>query len=84
LSRAELEGLLADPLSFVGTAPQQVERFVARVGEIVARHPEAATYRPGRHPLILGRRVNAAVTRAPPFCQGWPSGVTAPGDRVAV
>ena len=46
LSRTELEGLLADPLSFVGTAPQQVERFVARVREIVDRHPEAARYRP--------------------------------------
>ena len=46
LTRADLERLLADPLSFVGTAPAQVERFAARVGEVVARHPDAATYRP--------------------------------------
>ena len=47
LDAVELEELLADPLSFVGTAPQQVERFVARVGEVVDRHPTAAAYRPG-------------------------------------
>jgi adenylosuccinate lyase len=47
LSAAELEGLLADPLSFVGRAPAQVSEFVARVDEVVRRHPDAAAYRPG-------------------------------------
>jgi adenylosuccinate lyase len=43
----ELERLLADPLSFVGRAPDQVEDVVHRVGDLLRRHPEAATYRPG-------------------------------------
>jgi adenylosuccinate lyase len=47
LSAAELEGLLADPLSFVGRAPAQVSEFVARVDEVMRRHPDAAAYRPG-------------------------------------
>ena len=47
LHRAELEALLAQPLTFVGTATRQVERFVAAVDELVAKHPQAARYRPG-------------------------------------
>jgi adenylosuccinate lyase len=47
LDRVALEDLLAAPMSFVGAAPRQVERFVAAVGELAAAHPEAATYRPG-------------------------------------
>ncbi len=47
LERAELDALLADPLAFVGLAPRHVERFVADVDKLVARHPEAASYRPG-------------------------------------
>jgi adenylosuccinate lyase len=47
LGREELADLLADPLSFVGRAPAQVTDFVARVGELVRRHPEAAAYTPG-------------------------------------
>jgi adenylosuccinate lyase len=46
LDRAALDALLDDRLSFVGTAPHQVELFCARVAEIAARHPEAASYRP--------------------------------------
>jgi adenylosuccinate lyase len=46
LDRAALERLLADPMSFVGAAPRQVERFVAAVGELTAAHPAAAAYRP--------------------------------------
>jgi adenylosuccinate lyase len=46
LDRVELETLLADPMSFVGAAPRQVERFVAAVGDLTAAHPDAATYRP--------------------------------------
>ncbi len=46
LDRAELDALLADPRAFVGTANSQVERVVGEVGELAARHPEAAAYRP--------------------------------------
>jgi adenylosuccinate lyase len=42
-----VRALLADPLGFVGDAPAQVDAFVARVDDVVARHPEAARYRPG-------------------------------------
>jgi adenylosuccinate lyase len=47
LDRPTLDALLAEPLGFVGTAGQQVERFVASVRAVTERHPEAATYRPG-------------------------------------
>ncbi|MBY5162328.1 adenylosuccinate lyase [Salsipaludibacter albus] len=47
LARADLEALLSDPLDFVGTAPQQVAAFVARVDELVASDPDAAAYVPG-------------------------------------
>jgi adenylosuccinate lyase len=46
LDRAVLEDLLAEPTRFVGAASRQVERFVLAVGDLVAAHPEAATYRP--------------------------------------
>jgi adenylosuccinate lyase len=46
LDRPALDALLADRLAFVGTAPHQVEAFCAQVADIVARHPEAAAYRP--------------------------------------
>ncbi|WP_214111083.1 hypothetical protein [Acrocarpospora catenulata] len=36
----------ADRLSFTGAAEAQVASVVARVEEVVARHPEAASYRP--------------------------------------
>ena len=41
-----LDMVLADPLSFVGAAPRQVERFTARVRELVDRYPSAAKYVP--------------------------------------
>ncbi|MFA9444801.1 adenylosuccinate lyase [Egicoccus sp. AB-alg6-2] len=47
LDRSELDALLADRLGFVGAAGQQVARFVDAVAEVTARHPDAATYRPG-------------------------------------
>jgi adenylosuccinate lyase len=47
LSAGALDGLLADPLAFTGAAVDQVRAVVARVDEIVARHPEAAAYTPG-------------------------------------
>jgi adenylosuccinate lyase len=48
LGRDDLDALFAEPLSFTGRAPAQVDAFVATVGEVVARRPEAATYRPGQ------------------------------------
>lgn len=47
LDRDALDGLLDDPLSFVGAAPAQVEDFLRRAGDWAAAHPEAAAYRPG-------------------------------------
>jgi len=41
-----LAGLLAEPLSFTGTAVEQSAAFVAAVDAIAARHPEAAAYAP--------------------------------------
>jgi adenylosuccinate lyase len=46
LDRDQLDALLAEPATFVGAAPRQVERFLSRVGDLVAAHPEAAAYRP--------------------------------------
>ncbi|MEU9889064.1 adenylosuccinate lyase [Sphaerisporangium sp. NPDC051011] len=42
-----LRALLADPAPFTGAAAAQVAEVVSRVGAVVARHPEAAAYRPG-------------------------------------
>jgi adenylosuccinate lyase len=47
LDRAALDALLADPLGFVGRAGEQVDAFAGQVADLVARHPEAAQYRPG-------------------------------------
>jgi adenylosuccinate lyase len=47
LGREAVARLVADPLSFVGAAPAQVDAVAARVAEVVARHPDAAAYRPG-------------------------------------
>jgi adenylosuccinate lyase len=47
LGREELGALLSEPLSFVGTATSQVERFVTSVSSLAERYPEAAVYRPG-------------------------------------
>jgi adenylosuccinate lyase len=46
LSRAELDRLLAQPLSFTGAAGAQVAAVVERVAEVVRRHPAAAAYTP--------------------------------------
>ncbi len=46
LSREQLTALFDDRLAFTGLASAQVDRFVTRVGELVAAHPGAATYRP--------------------------------------
>jgi adenylosuccinate lyase len=47
LTREELTALLADREAFTGAADAQVERVVARIGAVVAAHPQAAAYRPG-------------------------------------
>jgi adenylosuccinate lyase len=41
-----LAGLVAEPLSFVGTAGRQVEAFTATVAALAAADPAAATYAP--------------------------------------
>jgi adenylosuccinate lyase len=46
LSRAELDELVADPLTFVGAAPDQARRVAARIEEITLHHPAAAAYDP--------------------------------------
>ena len=46
LSETEVRALLSDPLDFVGDARRQVATFVARVGDVVASNPHAATYQP--------------------------------------
>ncbi|MFL6070453.1 MAG: adenylosuccinate lyase [Actinomycetes bacterium] len=47
LSAADIEGLVSEPLSFTGTAVEQIATVVGRVAGIVAEHTEAAQYRPG-------------------------------------
>ncbi len=46
LSAAQLDGLLADPLSFTGAARAQVAAVVAAVDAVLASAPEAAGYDP--------------------------------------
>jgi adenylosuccinate lyase len=46
LDRASLDAAIGAPLSFVGTAEAQVRAFVDEVSAVVARHPDAAAYRP--------------------------------------
>jgi adenylosuccinate lyase len=46
LSREQLDALVDDPLSFTGAAGTQVAAVVARVGDVVRRHPVAAGYAP--------------------------------------
>ena len=46
LDRGELDKLLADRISFTGTAGRQVDQLRARVEEVLERFPEAAGYAP--------------------------------------
>jgi adenylosuccinate lyase len=46
LTREQLDEALANPIEFVGTAPQQILDVVARINTIVAKYPEAAAYMP--------------------------------------
>jgi adenylosuccinate lyase len=41
-----VRALLSEPLDFVGDARRQVATFVARVDEVVARHPDADAFTP--------------------------------------
>jgi adenylosuccinate lyase len=50
LSRAEIDALIADRVTFVGAAQAQVAAVVSRIEKIVAQHPQAAAYSP---PAIL-------------------------------
>jgi len=47
LTAAQLEGLVAEPISFTGAAVAQVQAVVRAVEAVVARHPGAAAYTPG-------------------------------------
>ncbi len=46
LTAADLASLVAEPLTFTGTATRQVDDVVKRVEQLVAAHPEAAGYQP--------------------------------------
>jgi adenylosuccinate lyase len=46
LDRPTIDALLADPMSFVGAAATQIERFNDSVAAIVDRYPDAAKYVP--------------------------------------
>jgi adenylosuccinate lyase len=46
LTAADLDAVLADPLSFTGAARDQTAAFVDQVAAVVARFPDAAGYRP--------------------------------------
>ena len=47
LTAAQLDSLVADPITFTGAAVDQVQEVVRRVAEVAERHPEAAAYSPG-------------------------------------
>jgi adenylosuccinate lyase len=46
LSRAELDALVGEPLTFTGAATAQIAGIVARVEQVAARYPDAAAYVP--------------------------------------
>jgi adenylosuccinate lyase len=46
LTRAQLDALLAQPISFTGAAVAQVEAVARRVAEVTDRYPDAAAYSP--------------------------------------
>ncbi|MDH3500722.1 MAG: lyase family protein, partial [Acidimicrobiia bacterium] len=47
IDRTVIDAIARDRAAFAGRAQHQVGRFAARVAELVARYPDAATYRPG-------------------------------------
>ncbi|HEX6337249.1 MAG TPA: adenylosuccinate lyase [Jiangellaceae bacterium] len=46
LSRAELDALVGEPLTFTGATGAQIAGIVARVEQVAATHPDAASYVP--------------------------------------
>ena len=46
LTRAQLDAVLGEPMSFTGTAQAQVQAIVDQIGKIAARYPVAAAYNP--------------------------------------
>jgi adenylosuccinate lyase len=46
LDAGSLDAVLDEPLTFVGTAPEQVAAFIEQVEALVAENPEAAGYSP--------------------------------------
>jgi adenylosuccinate lyase len=47
LTQAQLDSLVAEPISFTGAAVAQVQAVVRRIEALVQAHPEAAAYAPG-------------------------------------
>jgi adenylosuccinate lyase len=47
LTAAQLDSLVAEPITFTGAAVTQTQDVVRRVADVVARHPGAAAYAPG-------------------------------------
>jgi adenylosuccinate lyase len=47
LDEAAIAGLVSDPIEFTGAARSQTQAVVRRVEALVARYPDAASYRPG-------------------------------------
>ncbi|MEJ7831998.1 MAG: adenylosuccinate lyase [Nocardioides sp.] len=47
LTAAQLDALVAEPITFTGAALAQTQEICRRVAEVAARYPEAAAYSPG-------------------------------------
>lgn len=47
LTREQIDSLVAEPIDFTGAAVAQTQAVVRRIGEVVSRYPEAASYAPG-------------------------------------
>ncbi|MEX2280825.1 MAG: adenylosuccinate lyase, partial [Acidimicrobiia bacterium] len=48
LDPQRIEAIAASPVAFTGRTAAQVQAVVHRVSDIVAAHPEAASYSPAR------------------------------------
>ncbi len=47
LTRDQIAALVAEPITFTGAAVAQTQQVCRRIGDVTARHPDAATYSPG-------------------------------------
>ncbi len=47
LTREQIDALVAEPIAFTGAAVAQTEQVCRRIGDVTARHPDAASYSPG-------------------------------------